>query len=101
MSAGGDLAFPGVSGHRTLKIRLLGAYLAHLHAAAAHDAHLSTAFMRVAGLVAPPQSLLRPAIAIRVLRGSRVRRRLPVVAPTSGPPPSQPDEARPASLDPR
>jgi 2-polyprenyl-6-methoxyphenol hydroxylase-like FAD-dependent oxidoreductase len=68
MSAGGDLAFPGVQGRRTLKVRLVNAYLARLHAAAAHDAGLASAFVRVAGLVAPPQSLLHPGIAIRVLR---------------------------------
>jgi 2-polyprenyl-6-methoxyphenol hydroxylase-like FAD-dependent oxidoreductase len=71
MSAGGDLAFPGVPGHRSLKIRILGAYLARLHAAAAHDPRLSTAFLRVAGLVAPPQTLLRPDVALRVLLGRR------------------------------
>ncbi len=49
----------------------MGAYLTRLHAAAAHDAHLATAFIRVAGLVSPPQSLLRPGIALRVLRGGR------------------------------
>ncbi len=74
MSVGGDLRFPGVPGNRTLKIRLLGGYLSHLHAAAANDAHLATAFIRVAGLVAPPQSLLAPRITLRVLRGGRARR---------------------------
>jgi 2-polyprenyl-6-methoxyphenol hydroxylase-like FAD-dependent oxidoreductase len=73
MSAGGDLAFPGVPGRRSLKLRLLGAYLARLHAAAADDAQLATAFMRVAGLTAPPQSLLRPDIALRVLWGGSRR----------------------------
>jgi 2-polyprenyl-6-methoxyphenol hydroxylase-like FAD-dependent oxidoreductase len=70
MAAGGDLVFPGVQGQRTLKSRLANAYLARLHAAAAHDADLASAFVRVAGLVAPPQSLLRPNVAVRVLRGS-------------------------------
>jgi hypothetical protein len=70
MAAGGDLVFPGVEGRRIAKIRLINAYLARLHAAAAHDAHLATAFLRVAGLVAPPQSLLRLGVALRVLRGS-------------------------------
>src|SRR4029453_4972873 len=37
---------------------------------AAPHAHLASAFVRVAGLVAPPQSLLRPNVAVRVLRGS-------------------------------
>jgi 2-polyprenyl-6-methoxyphenol hydroxylase-like FAD-dependent oxidoreductase len=67
MAAGGDLVFPGVQGHRTLKIRLVSGYLARLHAAAAHDAGLASAFVRVAGLVARPESLLRPDVAVRVL----------------------------------
>jgi 2-polyprenyl-6-methoxyphenol hydroxylase-like FAD-dependent oxidoreductase len=70
IAAGGDLVFPGVSGRRTLKTRLVNAYIVRLHAAAAHDASLAGAFVRVAGLVASPQSLLRPGIAVRVLRGS-------------------------------
>jgi 2-polyprenyl-6-methoxyphenol hydroxylase-like FAD-dependent oxidoreductase len=70
IAVGGDLAFPGVPGRRTLKVRLVNAYIARLHAAAAHDAHLAGAFLRVAGLVAPPQSLLRPGVALRVLRAS-------------------------------
>jgi 2-polyprenyl-6-methoxyphenol hydroxylase-like FAD-dependent oxidoreductase len=70
IAVGGDLVFPGVQGRRTLKVRLVNAYLARLHAAAAHDTRLASAFMRVAGLVAPPQSLLRPKIALRVLRGN-------------------------------
>jgi len=69
IAAGGDLIFPGVKGRRTLKSRLVSAYIARLHAAAAHDASLASAFVRVAGLVAPPQTLLRPSIAGRVLRG--------------------------------
>jgi hypothetical protein len=36
--------------------------------AAANDADLATAFIRVAGLVDPPQTLLRPGIVLRVLR---------------------------------
>ena len=71
IAVGGDLAVPGVQGRRTLKVRLVNAYIARLHAAAAHDAHLASAFVRVAGLIAPPQSLLRPSIAVRVLRPSR------------------------------
>jgi 2-polyprenyl-6-methoxyphenol hydroxylase-like FAD-dependent oxidoreductase len=71
IAVGADLAVPGVQGRRTLKVRLVNAYIARLHAAAAHDAHLASAFVRVAGLVAPPQTLLRPSIAVRVLRASR------------------------------
>jgi hypothetical protein len=71
IAVGGDLAVPGVQGRRTLKIRLANAYIARLHAAAAHDASLASTFVRVAGLVAPPQTLLRPNVALRVLRARR------------------------------
>jgi len=71
IAVGGDLAVPGVQGRRTLKVRLVNAYIARLHAAGAHDASLASAFVRVAGLVAPPQTLLRPSIIVRVLRASR------------------------------
>jgi 2-polyprenyl-6-methoxyphenol hydroxylase-like FAD-dependent oxidoreductase len=93
MSAGGDLLFPGVPGHRTPKTRLLGAYLGRLHAAAEDDAQLATAFMRVAGLVDPPQSLLRPGIALRVARGGRTASPQPTTAATSAAGSSHPDAA--------
>jgi 2-polyprenyl-6-methoxyphenol hydroxylase-like FAD-dependent oxidoreductase len=70
IAVGGDLVFPGVQGRRTAKVRLVNAYLGRLHAAAAHDADLASAFMRVGSLVAPPWSLLRPGVAVRVLRAS-------------------------------
>jgi 2-polyprenyl-6-methoxyphenol hydroxylase-like FAD-dependent oxidoreductase len=71
IAAGGDLVFPAVQGRRTPKGRLLNAYIARLHAAAARDARLAEAFVRVAGLVAPPQTLLHPRVAVRVLWPSR------------------------------
>jgi hypothetical protein len=70
IAVGGDLIFPGVQGPRTAKVRLVSAYLARLHAAAVHDASLASAFVRVAGLVTRPESLMRPGIALRVLRAS-------------------------------
>jgi len=70
IAVGGDLVFPGVQGRRTPKVRLVNAYLARLLAAAAHDASLASAFVRVTGLVARPESLLRPGVALRVLRAS-------------------------------
>jgi 2-polyprenyl-6-methoxyphenol hydroxylase-like FAD-dependent oxidoreductase len=89
IAVGGDLVFPGVQGRRTAKVRLVNAYLARLHAAAAHDAGLASAFMRVAGLVAPPQSLLRPGVVLRVLRARPHRWRAPVVAFGTGTPSRQ------------
>jgi 2-polyprenyl-6-methoxyphenol hydroxylase-like FAD-dependent oxidoreductase len=71
MASGGDLAFPGVEGRRTVGMRVLGAYVARLQAGAAHDARLGRAFLRVAGLVDPPQALLRPGVVARALRPRR------------------------------
>jgi len=43
-------------------------YVTRLHATAASDAGVAASFVRVAGLVDPPQRLLRPALVRRVLR---------------------------------
>ncbi|MFE1272540.1 FAD-dependent oxidoreductase [Streptomyces sp. NPDC058757] len=75
LAAGSDLGYPGVSGRRTLKVRMANAYVARLQAAAEHDPELSNAFIRVAGLVDPPQALMRPRLMLRVLRASRAARR--------------------------
>ncbi|GGZ48846.1 FAD-binding monooxygenase [Streptomyces inusitatus] len=72
-SAGADLGYPGVAGRRTLKVRLANSYVARLQAAAVHDAELGNAFIRAAGLIDPPQALMRPANLLRVLRASRRR----------------------------
>jgi 2-polyprenyl-6-methoxyphenol hydroxylase-like FAD-dependent oxidoreductase len=93
IAVGGDLVFPGVPGRRTTKVRLVNAYLARLHAAAAHDPDLASAFMRVAGLVAPPRSLLRPGVAVRVLRAS--------LAPAAGTRAHPPVPAAPTLADSR
>ncbi|MDN5934197.1 MAG: FAD-dependent oxidoreductase [Pseudonocardia sp.] len=71
IATGGDLAFPGVQGRRTPMIRLVNAYLPRLHAAAETDARLGAAFIRVTGLIARPEGLLRPDRVLRVLRGAR------------------------------
>jgi hypothetical protein len=71
IATGGDLAFPGVRGRRTAKVRLVNAYLPRLHAAAATDPALAAAFVRVTGLLDRPEALLRPGRLLRVLRGRR------------------------------
>lgn len=70
MAVGGDLVFPGVEGPRTHRLRMASAYIARLHAAAARDARLARAFVRVSGLVDGPEALLHPSVALRVLRQS-------------------------------
>ncbi|MGH8918146.1 MAG: FAD-binding monooxygenase, partial [Actinomycetes bacterium] len=81
IAVGADLAFPGVVGRRTARVRMVNAYLPRLHAAAAIDGSLARAFLRVMGMVDRPEGLLRPDRALRVLwahlRGAP--------APASGP----------------
>lgn len=69
IAVGTDLRFPQVEGRRTVRVRLVNAYVHRLHAAARTDAVLGTAFLRVLNLVDPPHRLLRPAIVRRVLAG--------------------------------
>lgn len=69
MAVGGDLTLPGARGpRRPRRLLMVGRYIARLHAAAARDASLGAAFLRVAGLVDRPETLLRPGVAVRVLR---------------------------------
>ncbi len=68
VSAGADLGYAGAEGKRTAKIRFANAYMTRLQHGAAYDAELTDAFIRVAGLIDPPQSVMRPRIALRVLR---------------------------------
>ncbi|MFH8345517.1 FAD-dependent oxidoreductase [Streptomyces sp. NPDC018045] len=67
-SAGADLGYAGVEGHRTAKIKFANAYVARLQDAAVHDATLANSFMRVAGLMDAPATLMSPHRAFRVLR---------------------------------
>jgi flavin-dependent dehydrogenase len=68
MSVNSDLNHPGVRGARTLRTRFTNAYVHRCHVAAHADPQVARAFMRVANLVEPASSLLRPAMAARVLR---------------------------------
>ncbi|MEV2275127.1 FAD-dependent oxidoreductase [Nocardiopsis sp. NPDC049922] len=68
IATGGDLAFPEVEGRRTPLVRFVNAYLDRLRHAAHDDVRLSEAFLRVIGLVDPPERLLTPSLALRVLR---------------------------------
>ena len=67
IAIGADLSTPQVVGRRTLKIRLVNAYLPRYQAAAAVDAVLGGALNRVLGMVNRPESLLRPDRVARVL----------------------------------
>jgi 2-polyprenyl-6-methoxyphenol hydroxylase-like FAD-dependent oxidoreductase len=75
ISAGGDLAFPGVQGKHTLKGRMGNAYISRLHTAAQVNGKFTAAFFRVAGLVDPPEALMKPGLIFGVLRTARANRK--------------------------
>jgi 2-polyprenyl-6-methoxyphenol hydroxylase-like FAD-dependent oxidoreductase len=81
IAAGSDLRLPLVPGPRPLRVRLVNAHVARVQAAASVDPVVGRAFLRVANLVDPPGSLLRPTLVARVLAASR--RAAPVRAPVA------------------
>jgi 2-polyprenyl-6-methoxyphenol hydroxylase-like FAD-dependent oxidoreductase len=70
-AVGGDLSLPEVEGHRSLSGKLMGRYVGRVQAAGEHDIDVAEQFIRVVGLLDPPQRLLRPRIALRALSPRR------------------------------
>lgn len=81
VAVGADLAFPQVAGRRTTQIRMVNSYLPRLHAGAGVDPALGLAFIRVLGLLDPPETLLRPDHLLRVAL-ARLRTAPPRPVPT-------------------
>ena len=88
ISTSGDLRFDEVEGRRTAGMRIMNAYLDRLTIAARQDPVLAHTFLRVAGFIDPPESLLKPAIVLRALRGARTARRSPSSTSTMAPTPA-------------
>lgn len=86
MVTGGDLSLPGTQGRHPLGMRLIGAYVRRVQRVAADDPAVAIALLRVANLLEPPQSLLVPSVAGRVLR-RRPARHDPAPAVSPGQPP--------------
>jgi len=63
---GGDYAFDGVEGKRTLSIRAMNAFMNKLTRATTTDAEVTRAFLSVMHLCAPPTALFAPGILRRV-----------------------------------
>jgi 2-polyprenyl-6-methoxyphenol hydroxylase-like FAD-dependent oxidoreductase len=80
-----DLSYPDVPGRRTLKIRIGQAYLTRVQTAATRDGTITAAYMRAAGMVDPPNTLMRPRFMLKVLRKSW-RRPTPTPPPTTNQP---------------
>jgi 2-polyprenyl-6-methoxyphenol hydroxylase-like FAD-dependent oxidoreductase len=73
IAASNDFRMKEVQGPRTVRAELINWYIARLQRAAHKDPELALAFHRVANLLAAPPSILRPDIALRVLRGNLPR----------------------------
>jgi 2-polyprenyl-6-methoxyphenol hydroxylase-like FAD-dependent oxidoreductase len=64
-----DLGQPTVAGRRSVRVRLVNAYLRRLHAAAERDPTLAVAFISVVAMIDRPQRLLHPSVVARVIAG--------------------------------
>jgi hypothetical protein len=73
ITVGNDLRFAEVPGPRTLRMRILNAYMPRLHRAATVDAMVGETFLRVANFLTPPQRLISPGTLWRVWRGRKGR----------------------------
>lgn len=71
IAAGGDLAYPQVVGERSRMSGVVRGYMAKVFRACSVDGHVVSALWNVTNLLAPPSSLFKPAIMLRVLRGNR------------------------------
>jgi 2-polyprenyl-6-methoxyphenol hydroxylase-like FAD-dependent oxidoreductase len=78
MAVGNDLRMPEVVGPRNAGVKFINWYISKLHRAAHHDPALTLAFHRVANLLEPPPSILRPRNVMRVVWGNLRPRRQPV-----------------------
>jgi 2-polyprenyl-6-methoxyphenol hydroxylase-like FAD-dependent oxidoreductase len=65
-----DLSYPDVPGHRNLKTRIGQAYLTRVQTAATRDGTITAAYMRAAGMIDPPNVLMRPKFMLKVLTKS-------------------------------
>ena len=74
MATGADLGDPAVDGRRTAGWRMLNRYINRLLTVAHQDPLVADAFLSVNAMMAPPQHLLRPRIAYRILRGGQRER---------------------------
>ncbi|MBC7900162.1 MAG: monooxygenase, partial [Saprospiraceae bacterium] len=66
ISVGSELRMPETIGTRGLGVKLINWYMSKLHKCAHHDPVAASAFIRVAQLLATPDSLMRPTMLWRV-----------------------------------
>ncbi|MEV3903197.1 2-polyprenyl-6-methoxyphenol hydroxylase-like oxidoreductase [Mycobacterium sp. NPDC050551] len=87
-AVGSDLRLPGIEGRLPLSMRLTGRYVERLQNVGEYDPEVAAQFLRVVGFLDPPQALMRPKVALRVLaprrRPSAQTRRVRVAEVSAG-----------------
>jgi len=69
ISVANDLRMPETAGPRNAGVKFVNWYMTKLHKAAHSDSVPAMAFFRVANLLAPPLSVMRPMVVLGFLRG--------------------------------
>jgi 2-polyprenyl-6-methoxyphenol hydroxylase-like FAD-dependent oxidoreductase len=69
IAAGADFGHPRLAGQVGLVQRMMNGYIKRLYRSAGQDARLSTEFLSVANLVAPPSRLFAPSVVLAVAKG--------------------------------
>jgi flavin-dependent dehydrogenase len=73
ISVGNDLRMPETVGPRHAGVKFVNWYIAKLQKAAHSERIPAMAFIKVANLLAPPPSVMRPTVVMGVLRGNLTR----------------------------
>lgn len=81
LAAGADFAHPGVAGNRGRATGIINWYVGRVQRAATRDEAVCRALVLVTGLLAPPETLFHPKVALRVFRHSLFYRGKPAAAP--------------------
>lgn len=71
IAAGGDFSYAETTGAKPPGTDVVNRYVARAVVAAQHDERVAEALWLVQGLLAPPPSLMKPSMVVRVLRSSR------------------------------
>jgi 2-polyprenyl-6-methoxyphenol hydroxylase-like FAD-dependent oxidoreductase len=85
IAAGADFAHPATTGAKPPATAVVNRYLQRVQLATHVSAEVQQQLSQVQNLLAPPQSLMKPAMVVRVFRAAR---RSPVVRGVTGPEPA-------------
>ncbi|HUE04602.1 MAG TPA: hypothetical protein VMR62_33935 [Bryobacteraceae bacterium] len=83
ISVGNDLRMPETVGPRNAGVNFVNWYMTKLHKAAHSERVAAMAFFKVANLLAPPPSVMRPRVVRSVLKGNLTRRPVSALNPES------------------